>query len=158
MEKSDFLKYAAEHQDHLAEAASPLITTASTKSAEDATKTERDRFAALGRAFTDRPAFALEQGIAGHDLGVAKANLADVLLKENAELKKTAAAKADEQPGVPGAGASRRANGSAKAEFDALVQAKVKAGAALARATAAVVHENADLHKQMIEEANAGRK
>jgi signal peptide peptidase SppA len=59
------------------------------------------RHAALAKAFPDRPGFVAEQFAAGHDVGMAKANLADVLLKENADLKKAAAESGNRKPDDP---------------------------------------------------------
>jgi hypothetical protein len=62
-----------------------------TEGHSEAIKEERERAKALQDAFPDRPGFALEQYMKGRDIGKAKAELSDVVLKELEQSKKDTA-------------------------------------------------------------------
>jgi len=75
-----------EAQDNLEDInASALIQF--TAGFSDGETNERERCIALATHFADRPDFLAEQIGKGHDISKAKSELADILIKENAELK-----------------------------------------------------------------------
>jgi len=158
MNLEEFNSYAAAHPDHLAIAAKTIVATAEQTGAATATTNERNRVAALAIAYKDRPAFALDMAVKGHDLPTAKAELADVVLKENTDLKAKltkAEAGGTDHPGVRGVGG--RAGADPKAEFKAAVDAKMAAKPGITRdkAVSLVNRENPELREAVVAAANA---
>ncbi len=90
--------FKAEHPD----AYKDIVNEGFTEGHKTGTTEERDRAKALAAAFPDRPAFALEQFVAGHEVMHAKAAFSDVLAAENKTLREEQAKAAAKAATIPG--------------------------------------------------------
>lgn len=129
---------------------------------------------ALQAAFPNNDSFVLQQLEKGHSVLEAKADMADILqlkvqgLEKDLAAKDAEIAKLKEEKAAAGKGNSPVPDGktgdggtgsdlSAREEFEAKVAEKVKGGMSRDKAVSAVVAKHPDLHKAMLDEANAKR-
>ncbi len=144
-------------------------TGAKTMTEEELRAAERKRAADLKAAFPNDLAFALDAAAGGLTVEQAKAKhhdklAAELAAKDKAHAEELEKVKAANKPaGLKPLGDGNPAGkgnqgGSAKAQFAALVSATMKeSGCDKAKAVSKVTAENAELHRQMLEEANPGK-
>jgi len=88
----------------------------------------------------------------------AKKAKADAATEEKAATDAAKKATSGVDPLEEKKGESATGTGSAKEQFDALVEEKIKAGLTRPKAISAVVAKNPELHQAMLAEANEGRR
>ena len=155
--------FKAEHPDAFQAIFDQGFKAGQVKGGEESLKLERERIEAVANCptFTGRFEFILGQVRAGNDVARAKGEFADVMAKENTELRKQQAdigrrerlANAAHPQGAEFAGIDpslTASTGNAKAVFEKKVEEQVKAGKTRAQAVNAVAVADPALHQEYL--------